>query len=762
MPNWNPSAPDTLGLEWLVHSDGGLVVDSDDKFAAVRLKSTVAETLDAVWAYLPEVTKHSSYMLEAFDAGAEVPTDRQTTRFLPSADVVKENVEADTGSLTNLYAKLAKFDLPEDINSLINYVRRRTTSTRRQRFTARFSTSNALAGRRIVEVRVVLSGNSHLGQVSECLLFDGFNFIGLGKGHLRRSEHNRRLNRLTFSAGEINPYRKLPWRVADVQAFATSLSAGFDFQAVKEARIHQLYLEVVHTAENRRAYGVSSVSQRGWQRFDVGLPDESGNWSKPLGTHTYGLRRIRGGGALTWAFLEANERNPYGAVGYYGRNRKDGTVEDLRGERLGVPAISLEATFGGPYVSEDSQIYAEHTVARVYTGRPARQTFTPGVDGTYGLITVLVRVAAPQVVAALTARVVRASDGVVLGGAATLSPVSIRDLPEVGKNWRVWKVGLSTPASLVANTQYRLELSSVASGQPLGAGTDTWEVGYLDTLGQGASRSYGGTTEFTTVNGVGNANADLPITIATAPLPPPVPPPPPAPDPPTPALSASVVRFEDRLEAVRLRWSKTSLGSRFSRYEIERSDPTTDWQRIAEPTDEATVAFDDFEGRRGVESSYRIRVMRNDGAVSVWTDPAAATPQAVSGRWLFVSNEFPPISKSYYCQEPNSFEILDNQVILELYGRDGAVSFRGLEDRLDAFTLEVWVESDQVGRAVFEELKTLIRTNLSYVCVLDPDGWRWFAALSLGTGVQEWREGLCTIPIAVRELTRTPSKPDPG
>jgi hypothetical protein len=222
-----------------------------------------------------------------------------------------------------------------------------------------------------------------------------------------------------------------------------------------------------------------------------------------------------------------------------------------------------------------------------------------------------------------------------------------------------------------------------------------------------------------------------------------------------------VILFEDRLQAAHLAWVSTSLGTRFARYEIERSNPNQDWQRIAEPTSEALDFFDDFEGGWGVESSYRIRVMRDDGAVSSWTAPASATPIAVAGRWGLVSNEFPPLSKTYHCQEPHTFKILDNQTILELYGRDGAVSFRGLEDRLDEFTLEIWVESDQVGRAVFEELKTIIRSRLSYVCVLDPDGWRWFGALSLGDAVQEWKDGFCFIPVTVRELTRTSSVTDP-
>jgi hypothetical protein len=206
----------------------------------------------------------------------------------------------------------------------------------------------------------------------------------------------------------------------------------------------------------------------------------------------------------------------------------------------------------------------------------------------------------------------------------------------------------------------------------------------------------------------------------------------------------------------------TSLGARFGRYEIERSRADQPWQRIAELTSEARSVFDDLEGGWGVESLYRLRVMRSDGAVSLWTNTASITPRAVSGRWGFVSNEFPPLAKTYHVQEPSNFKILDNQVVVELYGRDGAVSFRGLEDRLDEFTVEVWVENDLVGRAAFEEIKTLIRTPLSYVCVLDPDGWRWFGALALGDATQEWKDGFAFISVTVRELTRTPSTPDPG
>lgn len=761
MPNWNPSSPDTLGLQWPVHSDGGFVIDSDAKAAAVRLPSTVAETLDAVWVYLPFVTRPSRYTMEVFDAGAEVPTDRQVSKFLPTVDKIKENVEAETGSTLDLWRKLAKLDLPEDINTLVNYIRRRPDQNRKQRYIANFSTGTALAGRRVVEVRLVMSGNSKVGQISEALLFDGFNYITLGKGQLRPSEFNRKLNRLVFEIGKINPYTNLSWLVNEVQGFSSSLGAGLDFLAVKEARLHQLYLEVEHVAENRKAVGTTTISEPGWNRFDLSTADRSANWSKPLGTHTYLLRRLTGRGALTWGYLESAESNPFGAVGLYGENRREGTVRNLREELRTVPAISLEGISTGPYVSQDSQNYAEHRVARVFTGREARQRFTAPSSAAYGLVTLLIRTASVTMVAGLTVRVRRVSDNVALGGTATILPTSLADLPEVN-GWRRWKIALTSPAELVAGTAYYLQLTSTATGSELGAGRDAWEVGYLTTLGQGSNHSFGSTTEHATVDGVANLDADLPITIATVPLPPPIPPPPPAPNPPTPALTTRVVTFEDRLQAVRLGWVPTSLGTRFGRYEIERSDLRTDWQPIAHIGDELVDFFDDFEGGRGIESSYRIRVMRDDGAVSVWTAPSSATPGVLSGRWLFVSNEFPPISKTYHATEPRSYEMLDNQVLLELYGRDDAVSFRGLEDRGDQFTLNIWVETEKVGRAVFEEVKELIRTQLSYVCVLDPHGWRWFASLSLGPGLEPTDDGFYTIEVTVRTIARTPSTPDPS
>lgn len=245
MPNWNPNAPDTYGLEWLVADAGALVIDADSKAAAARLKSTVAETLAAVEVYLPSVTRHSRYALEVYGAGSEVPTDLQTSKFLPTVDVIKENVESHSGSTINLWSLLAKLDLPDDINTLIDFVKRKPSPIRQQRYTCRFDTGAALAGRRVLDVRVVFSGNSKVGQIAECLLYDGFNFLSLGTGQLRPSVYNRDVSQQLFRTGILNPFTDLPWKVTDVRNFATSLSAGLDFRAVHDARVHQLYLEVV-------------------------------------------------------------------------------------------------------------------------------------------------------------------------------------------------------------------------------------------------------------------------------------------------------------------------------------------------------------------------------------------------------------------------------------------------------------------------------------------------------------------------------------
>lgn len=756
MPVWNPNAPDTYGLEWLVADSGALVVDADSKAAVARLPSTVAETLQAVALYLPSVTRHSRYALEVYTAGAEEPTDLQTSKFLPIVDVVKENVESHTGSTSNLWSLLAKLDLPNDINTLINFVVRRPSPIRQQRYTCRFDTASALTGRRVLDVRVVMSGNSRIGQIAECLFYDGFNFLSLGSGQLRPSSYNRDVSQMVFGTGILNPFNDLPWKVADVRAFATSLSAGLDFHAIHEARVHQLYLEVVHCAENRLAHGVSSVASPGWTRFELERPDGTDAWPKTVGEHSYVMRRLSGRGAATWAYLDSLAPNPFGAAGLFGSNDTYGAVNDLGSERTLVPAISLELASGS---SVDSQPYADQSVARVDTGSTVMQTFVANPGGNYGLVTLVVRPASPNMAAGLTVRLNRPSDNVNVGGTATLSPAAFGALPALADGWRLWKVGLSEPAALVAGTTYRFVLSSSASGAAQGGGHDAWEVSYLDTHGQAANRQF--TEGQLTVDGVLLPDADLPITVATVPLPPADP----APDPPpgAPGIFVSPRTFEDTIAAVHVGWYVTSLGVRFGRYEVERHDDISGWQRIAHVTDESVDGFDDFEGRRNQVSTYRIRVQRNDGAVSIWTTAAPITPAAIGGRWLFVSNEFPPIAIAYHCQEPRQYGMLDNQKILELYGRDGAVSFRGTEDRLDEFTLEVWVEqrTGEVGRAVFERIREMSRERLSYICILDPHGWRWFAAITLGMGDENWADGLYTIPVTVRELTRESSTPDP-
>lgn len=758
MPNWNPNAPDTYGLEWLVADAGALVIDADSKAAAARVPSTVAETLAAVEVYLPSVSRYSRYALEVYAAGTEVPLDLQTSKFLPTVDVIKEAVESHTGSTTNLWSLLAKFDLPGEINTLTNFIRRKTSPIRTQRYTCRFDTATALAGRRILDVQVVMSGNSKLGQISECLLHNGFDFLSLGTGQLRPSSYNRNVNQLHFSTGILNPYSNLPWKVADVRAFATSLSAGLDFRAIQDARVHQLYLEVIHCAENRLAHGVASLAEPGWARFPLQLPDGTALWSKPTGTHSYVLRRLSGRGAITWAYLDSLASNPFGAAGYLGSATSHGAVQDLGPQRTLVPAISLEVTPGAG-ASVDSQPYAERGIAPVHGASTVEQTFVASAGGTYGLVTLLVRPGASGMGAGLTVRLNRPSDNTNLGGTASLTPADFLALPEVGGGWRRWKVGLSEPAALVGGTTYRVMLTSPATGAPLGGGTDAWEVAYLDTHGEGANRQFTGGQ--LTVAGVARPNADLPVTVAT--VPPPPPPPIPNPPPGSPGITVAPRTFEDTIAAVHVAWGATSLGAKFSRYEVERHDDISGWQRIANVTDEAVLGFDDFEGRRNVPATYRIRVQRNDGAVSVWTQAEPITAPAIGGRWLFVSNEFPPVGIAYHCQEPRKYGMLDNQKILELYGRDGAVSFRGTEDRLDEFTLEVWVEqrTGEVGRAVFERIRSMTRSPVSYICILDPHGWRWFASISLGLGDENWADGLYTIPVPVRELTRVASTPDP-
>lgn len=234
-----------------------------------------------------------------------------------------------------------------------------------------------------------------------------------------------------------------------------------------------------------------------------------------------------------------------------------------------------------------------------------------------------------------------------------------------------------------------------------------------------------------------------------------------------------------------VQWDPTSVGADHDATELWRNWGNG-WEQIADLRDEAETSYSDFESPRGVPTIYRVRTRRLDGSVSDFSAEtgAVATPGAETcgqPTWRFVSNE---IDASFHFAAQNLEDADewrraandDEPVVLEFDGRDGAVAFRSIEDPLDEADLvaTMWWHENLVqdsplqappapGRAAFDALVALSRASISYVCILDDEGRRWFAAITVRVMRRERegssRPGEYAAEIHYRELTRTPSTP---
>lgn len=224
----------------------------------------------------------------------------------------------------------------------------------------------------------------------------------------------------------------------------------------------------------------------------------------------------------------------------------------------------------------------------------------------------------------------------------------------------------------------------------------------------------------------------------------------------------------------RVTWAATSLGALFDAYEIYRKDPVGETQ-IADVTPESTTTFKDYEALRNVSTQYRMRVRRTDGAVSDYTTYSpGVTAILATGRYVFVSNE---LAATRFVEandlRPRTYTFPERAQTHEMYGRNGAVTFKALEDEGDEFDIQLVLAAQggtdgfvtvpvTPGRAVFEPLRLLSRASASYVCVLDSDGNRWYSSITLTQGTRLDPGQQYTASLHVRETASVPSTPAQG
>lgn len=219
----------------------------------------------------------------------------------------------------------------------------------------------------------------------------------------------------------------------------------------------------------------------------------------------------------------------------------------------------------------------------------------------------------------------------------------------------------------------------------------------------------------------------------------------------------------------------------FDHYELQRMDTVTpEWQTIMSATDPATSGFNDYEARVGILSSYRIRAVDIYDFPGPWSATVTATvpePGVTIGctgghLLIFTSNEEQDgsINLAYSSVWEDRVEegfVFPEARFVELqamYNRDYFTAFRPTERGGEQFSRTVLVQAaaiDPETLADFTSLRDMAWANVSYICVRDEDGNRWFATVLVPGGRVVHSRRLYTAPVEIIEVTDTPSEVDP-
>lgn len=212
--------------------------------------------------------------------------------------------------------------------------------------------------------------------------------------------------------------------------------------------------------------------------------------------------------------------------------------------------------------------------------------------------------------------------------------------------------------------------------------------------------------------------------------------------------------------------------------ELQRSDTVdAEWKTIMLSSGPCVDRFDDYEARVGVVSSYRIRTLNALDFAGPWVTGSATVPSpgvttagSANSVLIFTSNEQPSSNLAYVMQfegqpvETFSFPEADTVSLQRLFGRDFFLAVRPLERGGERFSRVLLVNQAAIpvpSLANFRGLRDLAWADLSYVCVRDELGNRWFATVIVPDGSVRGDRTIYMARIDVAEVTNTPSQVDP-
>lgn len=238
--------------------------------------------------------------------------------------------------------------------------------------------------------------------------------------------------------------------------------------------------------------------------------------------------------------------------------------------------------------------------------------------------------------------------------------------------------------------------------------------------------------------------------------------------------TGAIMSFDD--------WEVSASTYNFGYLELQRRDDITDWATIMKATNPGTVQFNDFEARTDSTSQYRIRGVDVYEFAGPWSSTASVflTSPGVSGScfghgehvMIFTSNERQDGSINLAYSNVWESEVTEDFANAEsgftqlqpMFERDFYTAFRPLERGGDQFSRSLLVNAAAISPPTltgFTSLYDMAWEDVSYICVRDEDGNRWFATVNVPGGAVKNRRKLYLATINIIEVTETPSPVDP-
>lgn len=816
MPQLNPNSPETVGVEWFPIAEPGRQLAGPHTVMAAVLDSASTEQINNLYLFLSSVSGAGEWEVEVYELDAMTRQTLATDTYDPTADgTVNIGAVDELGSTADLWDSI---DEPLSVNTYVtdqlgvgfdftvrhgggagNYNGRRITNVRVATWVSPFSDTDPKPSS-TVQHYLRINGHRYFGapRAYADSVFDIFEPL--------------RPEDMFITDWPINPATGMSWKYWEVDGFdpaasnvmagdglagtTTLIEVGLTASAVGSVNssTRAIYQEIAVTSEPnepRVAFGklapgdftnflVPGAPLVGWNLVALRDLTNVPGWAKANGT-TYLIlaRRTSGEGAVTvrrldgpmpptptWSNLDGILIDAAGRPVEGSGPANTVNPDDVYGALLEDTATVDWSVDSQPYVSisddDDFPTVADVVrFTRVNSQQTLRSDFTAPTSDSYGVVRVIVAKDANVDIADLTVRIRRRADDMQIGGVGVISSDEL-DYPATA--FRAVDVVLASDAALVNGIDYYFEFSSSAERgegwrvQGISAYADAG-LNFPTSSGGALAATFGGATRGLRIGATLHAGITSLAVAQTQPA---------APS----GFTATALGEAGCLEAIRLAWNATALGADFGQYELQRRDGFTDddWQTIAVITDEGVEAFDDWEARRNTAADYRMRVRRADDAPSDWTATQSATASMGCDGWLaFTSNEEPSVNGAWCYSNPTRFTLVDEPVERRFFGRDYGVVFRPIEEGGDEIAVELLIAGAPQrlpatpGRAAFDAVEALGDASLSYVCVGDTDGNRWFAAVivsELRAAVRSEPGGRYTLEVRIREVTDTPSTPD--